>query len=222
MRPESGLGSKSVRFLRPAREKDVAQIAPSAPAADYNLMMLLHARHSPSRSKHVRKFHAELESSPPSCFNLIAQTSRSLYFRRPRLFADFRQCAHPVTKGHGALRAFRQFSHMFGTLVHCFQKRRQTSAKVHSIRCSQASSFLKSAWLKPKRTFGCCPLSISFAASDAKQQIGKSEAVGSGHLFSFEGQLAQNHLVHFAFQNLGQEDRRIIAFCKRRTTSLHN
>src|SRR5207247_7440295 len=48
--------------------------------------------------------------------------------------------------------------------------------------------------------------------SDAKQQIGESEARGILHTFFFRASFAQIHLVHLALQNLCQEDRRIIAF----------
>jgi len=48
--------------------------------------------------------------------------------------------------------------------------------------------------------------------ADAKQQIGERKPGRILDAFFFRASVAEIHLLHFAFQNLRQEDGRIIAF----------
>jgi hypothetical protein len=104
---------------------------------------------------------------------------------------------------------------MFGTFVHRFQKRGQTLRKRDvAFAATQASSLFEISLTKTANgTFlrGCSLFDL-FRCADAKEQIGKSEARGVLDTFFFRAGFAQIHLVHFAFQNLCQEDCRIIAF----------
>src|SRR6266404_2212727 len=104
---------------------------------------------------------------------------------------------------------------MFGPFVHCFQKRTQTLCKCDvAFAASEASSFLKISLAKTTyRTFLAeSSLFNLVRCTKAKQQIGKRKARGVLYAFLFRASFAQIHLVHFAFQNLRQEDRRIITF----------
>src|SRR5437762_767884 len=90
---------------------------------------------------------------------------------------------------------------MFSSFVHCFQKRVQSLCKRDvAFAASQASSFFEISLAKAAyRTFlrGRSLFDL-FGCSDAKQQIGKSEARGVLYTFLFRAGFAQIHLVHFA------------------------
>jgi len=55
------------------------------------------------------------------------------------------------------------------------------------------------------------PLS-RFPRTDTKEQIGQGETSWILHSFFFRASVAEIHLLHFAFQDLCQEDRRVITF----------
>src|SRR5207245_5410957 len=59
---------------------------------------------------------------------------------------------------------------------------------------------------------GRCAFFNFFGCSDAKQQIREREPSGILYTLLFGARVAEIHLLHFAFQNLRQEDRRVIAF----------
>ena len=104
---------------------------------------------------------------------------------------------------------------MFGAFMHCLQKRGETFRKRDiAFAAPQAPGFFEISLTKTAyRTFlARCSLFDLFCCSDAKQQIGKSEAGGILHTFFFRAGFAQIHLVHLAFKNLCQEHRSIIAF----------
>ena len=104
---------------------------------------------------------------------------------------------------------------MFGAFMHCLQQRGETLPKRDvAFAASQTPGFFEISLTKTAyRTFlARCSLFDLFRRSDAKQQIGKSEAGGILNTFFFGAGFAQIHLVHLAFENLRQENRRVITF----------
>ena len=125
------------------------------------------------------------------------------------------EAAQEFASGADAMRAFRQFAHMLRPLVHCFQKCVQAFGKrdvAHT--ASEPASFLEIGLAKTaRRTFLSRGSFFDFLrCTDAEEQIGECKAGRILHPLFLRASVAEIHLLHLAFQNLGQEDRRVIAF----------
>jgi hypothetical protein len=113
------------------------------------------------------------------------------------------------------MRTLRQLADMLSPFVHRFQERVQSVGEgLVTGAASEPTGFFEVGLRVPAdRTFLCrCALLNFFRGADAKQQIGERETSWVLHALLFRASVAQIHLLHFALQDLRQENRRIIAF----------
>jgi phage-related protein len=99
--------------------------------------------------------------------------------------------------------------------VHRFQERTQAIAKRDvALAASEPAGLFEISLTKATHWafLSRCAFFNFFRCSDAKQQIRKRETGRILYALLLGACVAKIYLLHFAFQNLRQEDRRVIAF----------
>jgi len=149
-------------------------------------------------------------------FDLVAQRSgRLVVFFSDRFLQVLGQGAHPIIELHGAMRTLGQLADVLGSLVHRFQERVQAFPERNiASAASKPAGFLEIRLRKTAHWTSLCRRTLLdfLGRADAEQQIGERKAGRILDAFFFRAGIAEIHLLHFAFQNLRQEDGRIIAF----------
>ena len=149
-------------------------------------------------------------------FDLVAERSgRLVVFFGDRFLQVLGQGAHPIIELQDTVCTLRQLANVLSPLVHRFQERVQAFPERDiASAASKPAGFLEIRLRKTAHWTSLCRRTLLdfLGRADAEQQIGERKPGRILDAFFFRAGVAQIHLLHFAFQNLGQEDRRIIAF----------
>ena len=149
-------------------------------------------------------------------FDLVTQRSgRLVVFFGHRFLQVFGQGAHPIIELQSTVRPLRQLADVLSSLVHRFQERVQAFPERDiASAASKPPRFLEIRLRKPAHWTSLRRRTLLdfLGRADAEKQIGERKTGRILDAFFFRAGVAEIHLLHFAFQNLGQEDRRIIAF----------
>ena len=108
-----------------------------------------------------------------------------------------------------------QFTDVFGAFVHCFQKRTEPLRKCGVAgAATKSTGFFEVGLGEPAdgTARGCGAFLDFLGRADTKQQIGQSETGRILYSLFLRASFAKVHLLHFAVEDLGQENCRIIAF----------
>ena len=136
-------------------------------------------------------------------------------FRGDGLAQLFLQVLELLLAGDSQLQSGRDFPDMLVAFVHAFDQAAQSFGKgvIAAGAAEPAGFFEVGLGEAADRAFGdAAPAFDLLGGAEAEQEIRQGEAGGIGHAFLLRARFAQVYLLHFAVDNLREEDRGLVLF----------